>query len=141
MAGALFAVAVVLALAVQAVWSACIAWRAPGEVVNRIPFVRSLPVGRDTRIALSRAMVPLAAVYFFILAIILLTFSLGGHSVHSPQGRVLQPFAFTAMGGMMASLLAIFAVVWFNRPKFLVPPSRRQEAGLMVSRKTGRDGT
>jgi hypothetical protein len=52
-----------------------------------------------------------------------------GHAANVSDTRVI---AGVAAGVFLLALVHLLGIIWFNRPRFLVPPHRRHERGTMV---------
>lgn len=119
--------AVMMAVAVQA-------WRRPDMDPLDVPFARMLPLGPAGRAAISRAMLSWACAELSIAAVVVLI-----------TARQWSAAGLVIIFGLMGFSVSVLTVAWFNRPKFLVPPHRRAEIGLVngwlrrrgVSRRRG----
>jgi peptidoglycan/LPS O-acetylase OafA/YrhL len=86
-------------------------------------------VGGNSRksVGLRRARLPAGLCMLFLAAVILCDIPAKRDSDHV-SGR-LAIVALVCLIGLVASGASIALVVWFNQPKFLVPPNCRAEAG------------
>lgn len=103
-----------------------------------VPMNRRVPTGYSSRkiIGLQRAKLPLGIASLSLAAVIVCTIPAGDDS-----GQVSNALAIVLLVCIvlfMASSASIALVVWFNRPKILVPPNRRNELGSFADWKASR---
>jgi hypothetical protein len=107
------------------------AWRDPGYADMITRGGRMLPFGYATSRGVTRGMIGLwAGVGFIGAATIAVAFGPSGTT------HTLGPALTTAVVLYGVGLFGIalnVAIVWFNRPRFLVPPHMRDEDGLVTA--------
>jgi hypothetical protein len=88
-----------------------------------------IPYSRAVNDGLERAMMPMTACCACYGAMFLAWFAAGGgHPTGVP--RWLEAIA---AGGAFVSVCTSFAIVWFNRPRWMVPPFMRSELGMTTA--------
>lgn len=99
---------------------------------------RGIPVLNSNRkiVGLRRAYLPLGVALFFMATGILFSIPEAHDSENAPAALAIT--VAVLLVGFMASGASVALVVWFNRPKFLVPPNRRNEAGSFADWKASR---
>ena len=86
-------------------------------------------LSRASRYGLERAMLPLAATYVFIGAVALTT--PGTENAHVTGLRSL--FGAIGLWGTLLGMGLVFTIIYFNRPRSLVPPFMRSEIGVTTA--------
>jgi hypothetical protein len=87
------------------------------------------PYSRAVTDGLERAMMPLTAAGACLGAVFLAWFAArGGHPTGVPRW-----LGAIALGGMFVSVCTSFVIVWFNRPRWMVPPFMRSELGMTTA--------
>ena len=117
------------------VWRAVRLWRHPEYffyVVASQAFV--FPFKKDVRRGLVRGWVPFSAAFVALTCGMLALIATNSQQdPHSPWGIVGIGFVALFLLGFVLQL----SVVWFNRPRWCIPPYLRTERGVWVARRTG----
>jgi ABC-type Fe3+-siderophore transport system permease subunit len=109
--------------------------RMPKNLVTGVFFSRAFHYG------IERAMLPMAAFGVFLAAAILISVSAGSKNSHLTGARWW--LGVIAVSGITVSVALTLAIVYFNRPRWMVPPFMRSEQGITAawwSRRHGRGG-
>jgi hypothetical protein len=124
------AVAVVcLWFTVVALRRALVLWHRDGRL--RKTLVRGVYFSRAFHYGLERAMLPMAACGVFVAAAVLIApWSGSGNSRLTGAQRWLEG---VALSGMTVSMGVTLAIVYFNRPRWIVPPFMRSEKGITAA--------
>jgi len=111
-------------------WQASRLWRDPGYLDRMMLASRVLPFGKDVRRGAARGAFPLSAALALAAAGVLVF-------------AVFRPVRGQVSGGAMAGVACFglmliafgfhFAIIWFNRPLWLVPPHMRADAGIVTA--------
>lgn len=109
---------------VRAAW---LSWRHPARA-PRMTFTRSSDP--SVRRGHERGVVPFAG-GFLLLTVMMFDVFIANSWTGTPK-LVAALIAAVSMVGFMLGLLLHFTVVWFNRPRFLVPPNLRADVGVFV---------
>jgi hypothetical protein len=132
------AAAVVLAgIAGFSGWQAFQLWRDPRYVSRMMLAGSILPFSKDVRRGAVRGALPLS-VGVALAAAGLLAFSVSRPAPGHPTARAIVAVVF--FGLMLVAFGCHFAIIWFNRPRWLVPPHMRAEGGMAVARWRPRRG-
>jgi len=124
------AVCIVLGVVAAMLMAAAVQnWRQPDLDPLDVPFARMLPFGPAGRSAVGRAMLPWALTLLSTVVLVVLI-----------ELKLYGPAALVVVG-IVGCGLSVLTIAWFNWPKFLVPPHRRGEPGLMGGRSRGGTGS
>ena len=111
-------------------------WRGESKVAETLEIgFAATPFRGDVKHGMVRGIVPLAAQIVFIIATVVSAVA-GMSSWHG--GTKLTPLMLIALANLIAMLVAFvlhFSVIYFNRPRWLVPPFMRHEPGVIEGRR------
>lgn len=112
-------------------------WR--GSLTAGIPMYRGVPAGGTDRqlVGMRRAYLPTGLACLFLAVVILF----GMLGLYNP-GRLTVAWAVVvsvALAGLVFFGGCSACIVWFNRPKFLVPPNRRDQASAFADWRSERN--
>lgn len=99
--------------------------RMPKSLVSGVFFSRAFHYG------IERAMLPMAAAGVFLAAAVLISPWSGGGSSHLTGARWW--LGVIAASGIGASMGLTLAIIYFNRPRWIVPPFMRSEQGITAA--------
>ena len=138
--GSVLVLVILMLLTASLLMVAIRAWRDPAMTGDRVPLARAAPFGREGRAALGRALLPWAGCLMFVCVVGVLSTVRESRGAQSTLGRELRPYSLAAAACIVGSMLLVLTIASFNRPRFLVPPHRRAEQGLVSAWWTGRRG-
>jgi len=104
--------------------------RLPKNLVTGVYFSRAVHYGVE------RAMLPMAAFGVFLAAAVLISPWSGAGNSHLTGARWW--LGVIAASGICVSMGLTFAIIYFNRPRWIVPPFMRSEQGITVAWWSGR---
>ena len=105
-------------------------WKGDEKAVGTIVTgFSTFPFASNTKRGMARGIVPLTAQLFFLMVAVIsaVVGMSGGHRGQLTPGLAV---ALVAFAGALVSFGLHLAVIWFNRPSFLVPPSMRADLGI-----------
>jgi hypothetical protein len=119
-----------LAVASYATWQAVRVWRGDEKAVRAaISPSPGFPTDGVTQRGVARGTVLLAA-QAHLLLVVFVGGVLGMRGAHPGEPTPGVLIAAAALAAFLVSFGLLLSIVWFNRPKFLVPPGMRDEIGI-----------
>jgi hypothetical protein len=102
-------------------------WREGVSYAHRMRFV---PYPDDFKTGIERAF-GVVGVFHWILGLMIVTVMVTPASLTTWEAGVLA----TLLVALLTSVALMLAIIWFNRPRFLVPPHMRAQPGTVSFRR------
>ena len=108
------------------------AWRHGDRTFSRIP---NSFLAAEYRAGVDRSELVGAVGFFLFGLMLILGAAIGSNGIDAGMNPIAK-WALGATGvSVMVSFGLVYAIIFYNRPRFLVPPSFRDELGVSVARR------